>query len=161
MLCLALVYLVCCALLLLLPLMWLRVCSLVLPLVFLQRCFPCETKYSLSEIRTRGVFRGAKRRAWMPAQISDLGTVCLTPGGPPHLPNTMEGAKTSVKSRTATPQPQRRSTGSLEKGLPVPSRNMIKQLLFAHSSSVSQELCVKRTSTTSQAALGSCLWSRN
>ena len=60
--------------------------------------------------------RGAKRGAWIPAYISDLWTSCLAPGRPPPQPKTMDGANTSVKSRTATLQPHRRSTGSPENG---------------------------------------------
>ena len=64
-----------------------------------------------------------------------------------------DGATTSsVKSRTATPHPQRRSTGSLEKGPPVLSRNMTRHLLLAHSFNVSHELCSTRGSTASHAA---------
>ena len=58
----------------------------------------------------------------------------LTPGKPPPLQNTMDGEETTVKSRTATPHPQRRSTGSLVKEPPVPSRNTCKQYFLDHSS---------------------------
>ena len=53
--------------------------------------------------QNQGVLPCAKRSAWVPAWTSDLGTVCLGPGRPPPLPNTKDGANTSVKSRTATP----------------------------------------------------------
>ena len=100
-----------------------------------------DTKYSLSEIGTKGVLRG----------LTDLGTVRLGPVRPPPLPKTKDGVNTSVKSSTATPQPQRRSTGSREKGPPVQSRNMIRQLFSAHSFNKSLELCFTRGSTTSHA----------
>ena len=87
--------------------------------------------------------------AWILAYISDLGAVCLAAGGPPPLPKTKDGANISVKSSTATPQPQRRTT---EKGPPVPSRNMIRQLLLATSFNVSQEVCFTPGSTASHAA---------
>ena len=41
-----------------------------------------------SDINTGGVLRGAWRSAWIPAYISDLGTVYLTPGRTPPLPLT-------------------------------------------------------------------------
>ena len=65
-----------------------------------------------------------------------------------------------MKSRIATPQPQRRSTGSLEKGSPVPPRNMTKQLFLAHSFSVSQHLCFTRGSTASNGHLHPFSWDR-
>ena len=86
------------------------------------------------------------------------GTVCLAPGRPPPLPNNRDGANTWVKSRTSTPQPQRRSMGSLEKGPPVPLKNLIKQLFLAHSFNVSQEFWFTRGSTASHAA-GTCIHS--
>ena len=64
------------------------------------------------------------------------------------LPNTMEGDK----SRSATHHPQRRSTGSLEKGPPVPSRNISKQSLSAHVFKWVHEWCVTHGSTSSHAA---------
>ena len=94
-----------------------------------------ETKYSLSDTRIK-----RKQSECNKAQTSDLGTVCLAHGRPPPLPKTNDSSSTSVKPRTATPQPQRRRTT----GHPFPSRNMIKQLLLAHSFNVSRELCFTR-----------------
>ena len=93
-------------------------------------------------------------------------TECLDPGRRHWIGESLLGAKetaslcrrprtaqnTTVKSSTATPQPRRRSTGSLEKRPRVPSMNMIKQMLLDHSFNVSQELCFTRGSTASHAA---------
>ena len=72
--------------------------------------FPCSGHQVLCvRDQHQRSFTRSKAKLLYPGIYLRSGKVCLTPGRPPPLPNTMERAKTSVTSRTP-PQPQRRST---------------------------------------------------
>ena len=122
------------------------------PMGFALPLWAVDTKLSLSETRIKGGLAWREAERLYPGV--DLGSGdCFF--GARRIASSAEIQRWCEhigKSRTATPQPQRRSTVSFEKEPPAPSRNMIKQLFLAKSFNVSQELCFTGGSTTSHAA---------